>query len=185
MRRLALLGLAGLIGCAAGAYAPAPPNAAAIALRNAGFEEAPQAAERCPVQWGCTMHANPNSFRFVLDESAPAEGKRSLCIERVTPEPWAVASQAVPAQALRGRKLRFSLAMRAEALGGPGAGLWFIVNGPQGMLLDGKGIAMLGNRWEARTIEFQVPPQAIEIEVGATLEGSGRVCIDDARLEPA
>jgi hypothetical protein len=131
------------------------------------------------------MHADPNSFRFALDAGQPAEGRQSLCIERLTREPWAVASQSVPAERFRGRKLRFSIALRAEELGGPGAGPWALVNGAQAMLTHEERVEMLGRAWQRRSIEFQVPAQAIAVEVGATLQGAGRVCLDDARLEPA
>lgn len=165
--------------------APAPRAASSWPLRNAGFESAPRPGERCPAEWGCTMHADPDSFRFTLDTSSPAEGRRSLCIERVTPEPWAVAAQSVPAHALRGRKVRFSIAMRGEALAGPGAGPWVLVNGVSGLLLHQELVSKIGPGWERRAIEIIVPPQAEALEVGATLQGAGRVCIDDARLDPA
>ncbi|MGE5095685.1 MAG: hypothetical protein ACM3SO_11125 [Betaproteobacteria bacterium] len=176
-----------LAACATDATRAPPPAAANnYPLRNAGFESPPRPGERCPAEWGCTMHADPDAFRFRLDDAAPAEGRRSLCIERVTAEPWAVASQSVPAQALRGRKVRFSIAMRGEGLAGPGAGPWLMVNGMSGgMLVHEERVAKIGPRWERRAIELVVPAQAEALEVGATLQGAGRVCIDDARLDPA
>lgn len=186
MRPLALAACVAVAGCAAPvATPPREAQAPSIALRNAGFESAARAGERCPAEWSCTMHADPNAFRFVLDAASAAEGRQSLCIERVTPEPWAVASQSVPAQSLRGRRLRFSIALRGEKLAGPGAGPWVLVHGPAGMLAHEERIALAGSAWERRTIEFDVPAQAISLDMGATLQGAGRVCIDDARLEPA
>jgi hypothetical protein len=181
-----LVGAAMLAACAAAPReAPMQPVASAgIPLRNAGFENAPRPGERCPEGWSCTMHADPDSFRFVLDPSVPAEGRRSLCIERVRNEPWAVASQSVPATALRGRRLRFSIALRGERMTGPGGGPWLLVNGPAGMLAHEERIALRGPAWERHSIEVTVPAQAIALVVGATLQGPGRVCIDDARLEP-
>ena len=58
---------------------------------------------------------NPEAFRFTLDERAPAEGRRSLCIERVADEPWALATQAVPPAGVRGARVRLSMAVRGEA----------------------------------------------------------------------
>ena len=162
----------------------AGPSPGAIALRNPGFEAPPRQGERCPEAWACSMHANPDSFRFVLDAASPAQGSGSACIERVTREPWAVISQSVPAEPWRGRRLRFSIAVRGERLEGPGGGPWVLVNGPMGMLLHEERIAIAGGAWERRAIEFQVPAQAQALEVGATLQGGGRICIDDARLEP-
>ena len=187
MRLASVTAAAMLAACAAtppDAPAPASSAAVAIPLRNAGFESAPRAGDRCPEGWSCTMHADPDSFRFGLDGSAAAEGARSLCIERVTHEPWAVASQSVPAEALRGRRLRFSIAVKGERITGPGAGPWVLVNGSAGMLLHEERLASRGSTWERQAIEFTVPAQAIGLELGATLQGPGRVCIDDARLEP-
>jgi hypothetical protein len=186
VKRAWLVAAAMLAACVATPQeAPVQPAAAAgIPLRNAGFENASTAGERCPEGWSCTMHANPDSFRFVLDPSAPAEGRRSLCIERVTNEPWAVASQSVPATALRGRRVRFSIAVRGEGMTGPGGGPWLLLNGPAGMLAHEERIAIRGAAWERQSIEFTVPPQAVALELGATLQGPGRMCIDDARLEP-
>lgn len=180
------LACAALAACGA---APAQKTAASastggIALRNAGFEAPLAAGGRCPEGWSCTMHADPDSFRFVLDTSSPAEGARSLCIERVTHEPWAVASQSVPAESLRGRRVRFSVAMRGERLAGPGGGPWILVNGPAGILLHEERVSLLGSGWERRSIEVDVPAQAQAVEIGATLQGGGRICVDDARLEP-
>ena len=174
-----------LIACAAPAQEPRASAAPAIALRNAGFEAPPRPGERCPIEWSCTMHSNPESFTFTLETVKPAAGARSLCIERVHPEPWSVASQTVPARELRGRKLRFSIAIRGERLAGPGGGPWVLVNGPGGMLMHEERVAMAGAEWERRAIEFVVPAQAEALEVGATLLGAGRLCIDDARLEAA
>ena len=186
MRAAILVTCATLSACAAAPAqkASAVPSPAAIALRNPGFEAPARRGERCPEAWGCTMHADPDSFRFVLDGSAPAQGVGSLCIERVTREPWAVISQSVPAEPLRGRRLRFSIAVRGERLEGPGGGPWVLVNGPAGLLLHEERLALAGAAWERRAIEFQVPAQAQALEVGATLQGGGRICIDDARLEP-
>lgn len=178
--------LAALAACAA---APAQKTAASalpvgIALRNAGFEAPARPGERCPEDWSCFMHADPDSFRFALDRSSPGEGAQSLCIERVTHEPWAVASQSVHAESLRGRRLRFSVALRGEHLDGPGGGPWVLINGPTGMIVHEERVARLGPAWERRSIEFDVPAQAQALELGATLQGGGRICLDDARLEP-
>jgi hypothetical protein len=154
-----------------------------IALKNPGFESAPRSGERCPEHWGCTMHADPDSFRFSLDRAAPAEGKQSLCIERVTNEPWSLATQAVDAVALRGAKLRFSLAVRVDRAEGPGAGPFLIVHGPAGNLAHEERLLARTDGWQRIGLDFTVAPAAQMVEVGATLQGDGRACVDEARLE--
>lgn len=154
-----------------------------VPLRNAGFENAPRSDERCPEHWGCTMHADPDSFRFSLDRAAPAEGRQSLCIERITPEPWSLATQAVDAVPLRGARLRFSIAVRVDRAEGPGAGPFLIVHGPTGNLAHDQRFLTRTDGWQRVALEFTVAPAAQMVEVGATLQGGGRVCVDDARLE--
>ncbi|HUP29720.1 MAG TPA: hypothetical protein VM122_06065, partial [Usitatibacter sp.] len=106
-------------GCAPASLAvPAATGRTPVPLRNAGFEDAPRLREQCAPHWGCTMHADVGAFRFRLEDSAPAAGQRSLCIERVKDEPWALATQGVDVEGLRGKRVRFSLAVRAETLDG-------------------------------------------------------------------
>ena len=181
MRQLASVGCLALATCASGTQDS--PVMSPIALRNAGFESAVRPGDRCPVEWSCTMHSNPDAFRFALDASNAAEGRQSLCIERVAPEPWAVISQSVPARALRGHKLRYSIAMRGERLLGPGAGPWLMVIGAGGMITHEERVMRADGTWQRASIELVVPAQADAIELGATLQGAGRACIDDVRLE--
>ena len=155
-----------------------------VALRNPGFEDAPRAGDRCAVGWGCTMHADPDSFRFTVETTPkPAEGKQSLCVQSVTREPWALATQAVQAAELRGRRLRFSVALRIESADGAGMGPWMLVHGPQGNLAHEERPVKTTQGWERHTLEFTVAPTAQLVEVGATILGGGRFCLDDARLE--
>jgi hypothetical protein len=183
-------GAALLLSCVAAACAspPAPPAtvpaapARFVALPNGDLEADWPAEGRCPSRWGCKSHADPHSHRFFLDETAPAAGRRSLCIERVTREPWALATLAISDPALRGARVRFSLQVRVDGAEG-GGGPWVLVHGPSGNLHHEQRLVTGRRGWESLAIEFTVPASAQIVEVGATLEGAGRVCIDDARLE--
>jgi hypothetical protein len=175
----ALLAGAGLVGCAA---APGVPSSRTIPLANAGLEEAMAAGARCPPRWACNSHADPSSHRFFLDTTTPASGKASLCVERVTREPWAIATLAALDPALRGARARFSLSVRVEGAS-DGAGPWVLVHGPHGNLLHDQRLVKATAGWQPMALEFTVSPEARIVEVGAILEGPGRVCIDDARLE--
>ena len=119
------------------AVAPAEPASAAVLvpLRNSGYEDAPRAGERCAPYWNCTMHADPDAFRFALESTAPAAG------------PW-IQMHGVPAA--QGHVER--LVARTDG-------------------------------WQRVAVEFTVVPAATLLEVGAVLEGGGRACIDEARLE--
>ena len=169
---------------AAQAAQPVAP-AGAIALRNAGFESPKRPGERCAVEWGCSMHSNPDSFRFWVESAGAGAGAQSLCVERVLPEPWATAAQSVPAAALRGRKVRFSLLMRGENLAGEGVGPIIIATAGGATIEIAQKVGRIGPEWRRYSVELVVPARAESLEVGATMFGGGRACLDDARLEPA
>ena len=189
LRLPALAGIALTIGACASQPVPVPaaPAVAApsvlrvIPLKNAGFEE-PATARACPTGWDCTMHANPQAFRFFLDGSAPASGKASLCIEPSSPEPWGLASQGVfDIAALRGARVRFSAAIRLEGVTGDGAGPYVMARGVA--LAHDKRLLTGTHGWQRIAVEIEVPAGAPFIELGVALEGRGRVCLDDALLE--
>jgi hypothetical protein len=158
------------------------PRPKIVALPNADLEMPVAAGSRCPPRWGCSAHGGIESHRFVLETAAPAQGRQSLCIERVGPDPWALATLSVDARALHGQRVRFSLAVRLEAVP-QGAGPWIVVHGPQGNLLHEQKLAAGTRGWERMSVDFDVAREAQSLEVGGTLEGPGRACIDDARLE--
>lgn len=201
MKRALLLSLL-VAGCAAAPPAPAPapvapvaPVAAsrpspklapagAVALRNPGFEADAQGPSNCARSWSCTMHADPKSFRFFADEEKAAGGKRSYCVEPVKKEPWAMITQAILDKSLNGSRVRLTMAVRLQGVDGVGAGPWAQVvragvsARPTFQKLD------KGTRdWQDVSVEFEVPDDAVTVEVGATLRGTGRACFDDARLE--
>jgi hypothetical protein len=155
----------------------------AIALKNPGFENAPRKSERCPEGWACTMHSNSDSFAFRIESPPGAQGKQALCVERIIHEPWALVTQAVNASGLHGASLRFSISLRVEGADGAGGGPWAVVHGPFGNLAHEERLLKSTDGWQRVAVDFAVPPAAQMVEVGATLLGGGRICIDDARLE--
>jgi hypothetical protein len=175
MRKLASAAACALLLAACAGSAPAS-GGAAIALRNADFEAPPKAGARCPDGWACVMHSNPDSYRFSLDAG-------SLCVERVHAEPFATVQQSVPATALRGRKVRLSLRMRGSAFDGDGAGPIIIATRSGAVAAIERRVARVAAEWRRYDVEMIVPRDADAIEVGMTLLGGGRACVDDARLE--
>lgn len=181
--KLAALALALLV--AACAAPPAPTPSRAIALRNAGFEGEITPDARCPPAWGCSVHADPGAYRFTVDESSPAEGRRSLRVEQVRNEPWAIATQHLRTEThLRGARLRFSMALKLEGVTGKGAGPFYLAQGTGGTTLDHRQSLLQGTSgWQRVTLEFVVPEGSEGFQVGLAIEGPGRAWIDDARLE--
>ena len=162
--------------------APARPAALrAIALKNPGFED-PAVTRPCPVGWDCTMHNDPKSFRFFHESQSPASGKASLCIEPTGNEPWGIASQGVfDIVPLRGARVRFSAAIRVEGVTGEGAGPYVMARGAT--LAHDKRLVNGTQGWQRISVEIDVPAGAPFIEVGVSLEGRGRACLDDALFE--
>ena len=194
MTRLAALAVAlVLAACAAPGETPravaptASPARATVAaapgpeVRNPGFEADMAPGRRCAPAWDCTMHNNPEAFRFSLQEGGAAAGRRAFCVERVADEPWALLTQAFQTPAVRGKRLRLSMAVRVEGASGDGAGPWML---SQGRSPVNERKLVRGTRaWERVAIELSVPPDAEVVVVGATLEGPGKACFDDVRLE--
>ena len=171
-------------GAAESAAVPSVPGIA-VALRNPGFEDEPNPGRACPIGWDCTMHADPHSFRFFQDETSPHLGKRSLCFEPMKKEPWGVASQGVfDLHQMRGARVRFSVAVRLEAVTGGGAGPYAVAQGGGGAVIAHAQRLLQGTLgWQRVEVDLAVPQNASLVEVGVSLEGRGRVCLDDARLE--
>lgn len=175
-----------LAACAAPPPAQQPasaPSPRAIPLVNAGFEAAPAAGSRCAPGWACGMHSDSNSFRYVWEAANPAEGARSMCIERVKNEPWALLVQHLEGMPLRGKTLRLSAAVRVEGIQGDGGGLFAIVQGPMRLAHHGNKLIKSGAGWQRLTLDIPVAPDAVYVEVGGTLEGGGKACFDEVRLE--
>jgi hypothetical protein len=177
-------------GCAADgpvASKPAPGALAAGALftlRNASFETEGAAGARCAPGWSCTMHADPNSFRFFTDSASAKDGSRSFCLEPLTKEPWALLAQGSYDTKLRGTRVRFSMAVKLANVAGRGAGPWAQVRVP-GIppMQTHQKLVQATQGWETHSVEFDIPANATTVEVGAMLRGTGRACFDDARLE--
>ena len=177
---LPLLAVA-LAGCGAASLQPEAPG---LPLANAGFEQ-PGAASPCPPGWFCVSHAAAHSHEYRFDARAPGGGRQSLCADPIDPvNNWALVYQMVPAERLRGARVRFSVAVRAAKDPGTGAGPFLLVQGMDGgtvvhdqkLLKDSAG-------WRRVTTELVVPPGAYQLQVGVLFESHAPACADDARLE--
>lgn len=184
-------------GCAAAPPAPVAPVSAVparsafpiapagpVTLKNPGFELDMHPLATCATDWYCTMHADPKSFRFFIDDAQPASGKRSYCIEPVKKEPWAIVSQGIHDRSLNGARVRLTLAVRLDNVEGGGAGPYLSIQGAGGKNRGGAVKLEKGTRgWQDQSVELEVPDDAVIISLGAMLRGTGRACIDDVRLE--
>jgi len=189
-----------LAGCA-GAPSPAPVAAVSappsrtvalpsqlapegpFALKNPSLEMDPREGAACATSWFCTMHKDPKSFRFFADDAQAPDGKRGLCIEPSGKEPWALVTQGILDRSLNGARVRFTLAVRLDNVAGQGAGSWVRVQRGGGANPVSQNLAKDTPGWQDQSVEVEVPDDAVNVEVGATLRGTGRACFDNARLE--
>ncbi len=162
--------------------APAAPGAALagtrLPVRNADFEAEPLPRRNCPPTWWCTMHADPNAYRFRVESDSSGRG-RYLEVTRLTPEPWALVTQGVPAAGLAGRRIRLSVLVNAEKLEGS-AGPMLIFQGAGGRVI-GHEMSLIprGSGWRRTSTEIDVPAGAELVEIGLKVEGGGTVGFDD------
>lgn len=156
---------------------------ATVPLKNADFAMDPPPGRTCPAHWGCSMHADPSSFRFSV-ATDPRSKVRSLRIERIKNEPWAIASQTIPAGALAGQRLRLTAAVLADEVEGKGAGPMLIIQGVGGhTIADAQQLLPRTPGWKQVSVELDVVAGAQAVEIGLLLEGGGVVRFDDVRLE--
>lgn len=198
MRRVRAVLLASIVagGCASGtdskapaplavaSPAPAPAATAApvggarLPVRNADFEAEPLPRRNCPPAWWCTMHADPNSYRFRVESDTSGRG-RFLEVTRVTPEPWALVNQGVPATGLAGKRIRLSVLVNAEKLEGA-AGPMIIFQGAGGRVI-GHEMSLIprGRGWQRTSVDADVPAGAELVEIVLKVEGGGAAGFDD------
>jgi hypothetical protein len=164
------------------ALAAAPPEWQPLPLANADFEEG-DAAANCPRAWACKMHANPHAYTFVADTSKPPKGKRSLCVQPASKEPWAVVGQVIH-EAPKGARMRFSVVLRVEGGSEKGVGPFITAQGGAGQMVKTEQNLVQGAAdWKRVEVEFDVPPEASLVEFGVVFNLPVKACIDDARLE--
>jgi hypothetical protein len=165
------------------------PGFVEVTLKNPGFEEATRPGENCAVGWGCSMHNDPTSFRFFHEEGGGTGGARGYCIESVGREPWGRLSQVLgkeSATPLRGARLRLSIAMKLDGVTGGTAGPLIIAQGGSGQVLrNSANLQPAKKGWQRLETEMDVPDGTFLLEIGALLQGKGKVCLDDVRLEKA
>jgi hypothetical protein len=164
------------------ALAAQPAEWQPLALANADFEEG-EAAANCPRGWACKMHANPYAYTFTADTVKPPKGKRSLCVEPASKEPWAVVTQ-VLRDVPKGARLRFSVALRVEGGSDKGVGPFFVAQGGAGQVVKSEQNLVPGAfDWKRVEVDFDPPADASLLEVGVVFNLPVKACIDDARLE--
>ncbi|MEU4998256.1 hypothetical protein [Streptomyces sp. NPDC021622] len=141
-----------------------------------------------PKGWSVSGTA-PEGYEFGIDLETFESGYSSSFIQaQRIPLGFATLMQMFRADAYHGSRVRFSAALKAEAVTG-WAGLWMRVDGDTRETLafdnmedpDRRIKGTIGWRWYS--IVLDIPPQGVNIAFGIILDGPGRLWIDKTRFD--
>jgi len=167
----------------AAAAGPAP------SLTNPDFEG--DEVGKPPKGWELTPFSREHGFRVRVSEQRPRQGKRCVEIASMSPMPGFGAAglvvQSVPAEALRGKRVRFRAAVRAEVDGAwQSAALSIRVVRPEGRPGHAADMAdrpVTSGEWVRAAVAADVADDAERVEVGFLLHSMGKAWFDDAALD--
>ena len=129
----------------------------------------------------------PMNYQITLDETIKHGGKASAQLQFVgtAANGFASLTQNCQADAYRGKRVRFSAWVKTDAPGDH-AQLWFRLDAPTRM----PGFDNMANRpikgrtdWKQYELVLDVPDDVVQIVFGAMSFGTGRVWLDDVKLE--
>ncbi|NOJ98245.1 AraC family transcriptional regulator [Corallococcus coralloides] len=169
--------------------ASTPQSNAAAPASSGGMPAAPDATRtKLPLGWYVTESA-PQHYEAGVDESSPCEGTRSAFLSSRTQatDSFGTFMQAFSAQDFRGKRLRFSAAVRHQDVKG-WAGLWMRVEGPdpkQPLAFDNmQSRALVGTHGCKRyDVVLDVPAEATTIMAGLIMSGTGKAWLGGVRFE--
>ncbi|RKH43125.1 AraC family transcriptional regulator [Corallococcus sp. AB049A] len=154
-----------------------------------GMPAAPDASRaKLPQGWYVTESA-PQHYEAGVDEASPCEGTRSAFLRSRTQatDSFGTFMQAFSAKDFRGKRLRFSAAVRHQDVKG-WAGLWMRVEGtdPKHPLAfdNMQSRALVGTHGCQRyDVVLDVPMEATRIMAGLIMSGAGQAWLGGVRFE--
>lgn len=188
---LALLLLLGVLLSPAPGRLLAQGDPPAPAPANLDFEQGE--VGKAPAGWTFNDRSAANGYAAVLVEDKPESGSRCVLIERPRPgtNPWVNGNltQTLDATPLRGKRVRFRAAVRAETgdRGAPGNGRLTIrvlrPGGRSGFSDNMQDRPITSPEWKTYDVWADVSPDAVSITFGAALAGYGKVWVDSASFQ--
>lgn len=141
-----------------------------------------------PAAPGWSQGTAAGAFRVGLDRAVFHGGSSSghITARNASDGGFGVFTQAVKADAYRGKRIRYSAWVRTRDVTGTGAGLWMRVDGDGGVVaLDNMMTRPLKGTtdWRLVSVVLDVPADAIGIMYGMLLSSAGEAWIDDASFE--
>jgi len=187
MRRSILLAVCFLLGSLSPARS-ASPSIQAIPLVNPGFEDG-TLGQTAP-GWSTPQAILDAGYSIRTAEERPESGKKCLQIARAgakkNPQAFGVSAQAIDAAPYRGKRVRFTAAVRVEGGSHDTAQLWMRVDRPDGArgFFDNMGDRPVTSAsWQKVQVTGPVAADAESIKVGFLLPEGGRAWFDSATLE--
>lgn len=163
------------------AAANASTDASANLLINSDFERIGKFG--MPERWIIKQHAGVRAYTIAADQAHARGGEHSLKIHRRREQVWGLTEQIVPAFALVGKTVRFSVWVRSEDTGPRGAKVYLGAYDGSLMLQESRSAPITGNNdWTRFEQELVVPEYATHLQVGISLDDAGSAWIDDAEL---
>lgn len=151
-------------------------------LKNPGFEDA--AVAGAMTGWTAMVHGG-DSYRIEPDESQKFDGARSLVIENTGDPEWGAAIQTIRAERFAGKEIELSARLKMQDVTTPG---FFLLLRTTQM---GRELGMVKTQekligdadWRVIRLRSLVPAETTHLEVNLTLQGDGRVWVDDVRID--
>lgn len=170
------------------------PPPVPIPVENPSFEAG--AEGEAPPGWHGSISATPggpssgSDFVSRIDREQPRHGSASVRLESTTATPdeqqFGTVTSSVDAAPYRGRRIRLTGSVRADAPAPTHVGLWLRVDRPErrpGFFDNMSGRPIRSTNWADYTIEADIAADAERIAFGLLLAGPGRAWLDDVRLE--
>lgn len=152
-------------------------------LQNPGFEH--DGAVAGLFGWTAVVHAG-NSYRIEQDRSQIFSGQRSLVIENTGKPQWGGVVQVFRAENLAGREIELSAQLKMQGVTAPGFHMMLkITQMGREIKIAKTHDQFIGDAdWKVVSLRTMLPKETTHIEVALTLEGDGRVWIDDVGVGP-
>jgi hypothetical protein len=154
---------------------PALPGSAIV---NADFEQT--GSEGDIPGWISAQHAGPPSYTMRIDADGAYAGHGSFHITRTQPQVYGSLTQILDARAFAGKTVELSAMLKSRGVGAKGWALLISAKMPGTLRYSSE---LTGDSdWQRKSVQLQVPANAHQLLIGATLRDAGEGWMDDVRL---
>lgn len=156
-------------------------------IPNPGFEDADGAG--FPVGW--SLPGTRAGYRALIDRTHPHQGNASVRLYKnpesavIEAQPFGTLMSTVDAAPYRGKRIRFSAAVRVPAGQSSLVSLWLREDrtNARGFFVSTQDDPITHSDWQVHTLEGDVAPDAASLNFGLILAGDGEAWMDSASIE--